>query len=332
MTQPTNNPASPPPLTAPPNSEASELPRRTLPAWLLSFLLHTCILVSLVFILSRFSGGASEIENRAGGIVLVNAVAATTEYLSEGDVTEPSPEATQQQSPPPMPSDDLPPDLAGLESSQAELTGVGQDFSEALSGADSLLDGMGSQRPIGGAVTTEVFGVKGTGSQFVYVFDRSASMEGYDGRPLRAAKKALIESLESLKENHQFQIIFYNDQTKVFRPDQGGEKLAFATETMKQKGAGFVQSIRGDRGTNHMQAIKKALSFGPDVIFLLTDAEGGFNQQELFRISQWNRSGTVINAIEFGVGGKPTLTNSLRMLSRENGGQYTYKNILSFRD
>jgi hypothetical protein len=101
---------------------------------------------------------------------------------------------------------------------------------------------------------------------------------------------------------------------------------------MKQKGAGFVQSIRGDGRTNHMQAIKKALSFGPDVIFLLTDAEGGFNQRDLFRISEWNRSGTVINAIEFGVGGQSALTNSLRMLSRENGGQYTYKNVLSFRD
>ena len=305
---------------------------RTLPAWLLSFLLHTCILIFLVLILSRFSGGASEIENRAGGIVLVNSIAETTEYLSEGEVTEPAPSANQQQSPPPMPAEDLPPDLLGLESNPSELTGVGQDFSEALSGADSLLDGTGSQRPIGGEVTTEVFGVKGTGSQFVYVFDRSASMEGYEGRPLRAAKKALMDSLNSLEKNHQFQIIFYNDQTKVFRPDGGDEKLAFATETMKQKGAGFVQSIRGDRGTNHMQAIKKALSFGPDVIFLLTDAEGGFNQQDMFRISQWNRAGTVINAIEFGVGGKPTLTNSLRMLSRENGGQYTYKDVRTFRD
>ena len=308
------------------------MPRRTVPAWLLSFLLHTLILFSLLFLLSRFSGGASEVENRAGGIVLVNAVAKTTEYLAEGDVTEPSPAAAQQQSPPPMATEERPPDLAGLESNPSELTGVGQDFSEALSGADSLLDGMNSQRPIGGQVTTEVFGVKGTGSQFVYVFDRSASMEGYEGRPLRAAKQALIESLESLKENHQFQIIFYNDQTKIFRPDGRGDRLAFATDLMKQKGAGFVQSIRGDRGTNHMQAIKQALAFGPDVIFLLTDAEGGFNQQDLSRISQWNRAGTVINAIEFGVGGKPTLTNSLRILSRENGGQYTYKNVLSFRD
>lgn len=332
MTQPTHNPLGSEPPAGPAHTETSELPRRTVPAWLLSFLLHTLVLFSLLFLLSRFSGGASDVENRAGGIVLVNAVATTTEYLAEGDVTDPSPAAAQQQSPPPMPADDLPPDLAGLESSPSELTGIGQDFSEALSGADSLLDGMNTQRPIGGQVTTEVFGVKGTGSQFVYVFDRSASMEGYEGRPLRAAKRALLESLDSLKENHQFQIIFYNDQTKIFRPDGTSDRLAFATELMKQKGAGFVQSIRGDRGTNHMQAIKKALSFGPDVIFLLTDAEGGFDQRDLARISQWNRSGTVINAIEFGVGGKPTLTNSLRILSRENGGQYTYKNVLSFRD
>ena len=117
-------------------SDTSELPQRTVPAWLLSFLLHTLVLVFLILILSRFSGGASEIENRSGGIVLVNAVATTTEYLSEGDVSEPSPAAAQQQSPPPMPSENLPPNLPGLESSNSELTGVGQDFAESLSRMD----------------------------------------------------------------------------------------------------------------------------------------------------------------------------------------------------
>ncbi|MCH2177401.1 MAG: hypothetical protein MK106_01235 [Mariniblastus sp.] len=332
MTQPNNPLSDPEPTITTIRSDASELPQRTVPAWLLSFLLHTLVLVFLILILSRFSGGASKIENRAGGIVLVNAVATTTEYLSEGDVSEPSPAATLQQSPPPMPSEKSPPHLPGLESSNSELTGVGQDFAESLSGAESLLDGTGSQRPIGGAVTTEVFGVKGTGSQFVYVFDRSASMDGYGGRPLRAAKQALLESLESLEKNHQFQIVFYNDQTKIFRPEPGAARLAFATDTMKQKGVGFVQSIRGDRGTNHMNALKEALSFKPDVVFLLTDAEGGFSASDLNRISRWNSSGAVINAIEFGVGTSSALDNSLRILSRENGGQYTYKNILSFRD
>ena len=167
---------------------------------------------------------------------------------------------------------------------------------------------------------------------FVYLFDRSASMEGYEGKPLRAAKQALLKSLESLGDRHQFQIIFYNDRTRVFRPVPGTLQLVEATDEMKQKATRFVHSIRGDRGTNHMNALQQALALRPDVIFLLTDAEGGFTPTELNLVSRWNRAGTIINAIEFGVGTRGPGDRSLERLSQESGGQYTYKNVLSFRD
>lgn len=312
--------------------EVAALPRRTIPAWLLSFSLHVVLLFCLLLLLHRFSRGASQVENRAGGIVLVDVISETTEYLSEGEVAEASAAAQSEATPPPAPAEDRPPDLPGLEVAPLAGDGVGQQLAEELSGADGLLEGMSSNRPIGGQVTTEVFGVKGTGSRFIYVFDRSASMEGYEGRPLRAAKQELLKSLESLGETHRFQIIFYNDQTRIFQPEGGAARLVEATDLMKEKGTRFVQSIRGDRGTNHMSALQLALSFGPDVIFLLTDAEGGFTKREMDMLARWNRAGTVINAIEFGVGRKSDSDRSLQQLARENGGQYTYKNVLSFRD
>ena len=64
----------------------------------------------------------------------------------------------------------------------------------------------------GGTTSTGVFGVEGEGSKFVYVFDRSGSMQGFQGRPLAAAKRELITSLESLESVHQFQVIFYNER------------------------------------------------------------------------------------------------------------------------
>jgi hypothetical protein len=300
---------------------------------LLSFGFHTVLFVALLLLMSRYSGGAGDEETRTGGIVLVEATSeTTTEYLTEGDVADSSASATNQQSPPPLPSDsELPPELPGAASSPSEIAGVGDDLMESFQGADSLLDGKESFE-IGGKVTTEVFGVKGTGSKFLYIFDRSESMEGYERRPLLAAKSALKASLESLGKVQQFQVVFYNDEIRVCEISGEPTGMFFASDINKAAGARFVDSIRGDGGTDHLSALKFGLSLNPDVIFMLTDAEGGFTPAEMGAISDWNRGGTVINAIEFGVGSKGRSSDlSLERVAKQSGGQYTYKNILTLR-
>ena len=287
-------------------------------------------MATLIFLFSRFQSGVGDVENRTGGIVLVDLSSETTEYLSEGDIVESSSETAQQ--PPPAPaSQELPPSLPGMAFNESELTGAGEELVDSLTGSDSLLQGTTSDRPFGGKVTTEVFGIKGTGSTFVYLFDRSASMEELAGRPLRAAKSQLLESVNSLGESHQFQIIFYNDQTKIFQPEPGQSLMTFADELAKKRARSFIASIRGKGGTDHLNALKMALAFSPDVVFLLTDAEGGFSSSDLRNISNWNRSGAVINAIEFGVGGRG-LDRSLERVAKESLGQYIYKDVRSFRD
>lgn len=307
-------------------------PNRKVPAWLLSCGFHTLIFGAIILALGQYRGGAGDVEARSGGIVLVEVTTESTEYLSEGDQSDSSSSATAQQSPPPLPSDrELPPDLPGANSAPASVTGVGDDLMKSLPGADSLLDGSESFE-VGGKVTTEIFGVKGTGSRFLYVFDRSESMEGYERRPLLAARKALKASLASLGKVQQFQIIFYNDKIRVFEMGRTPARMYFGTDENKQAGTRFVDSIQGDGGTDHLEALKYALSLGPDVIFLLTDAEGGFTPAELGAISDWNRAGTVINAIQFGVGSRNQGGDrSLERVAQQSGGQYSYKNILTLR-
>lgn len=302
---------------------------RQVPAWLLSLILHTCLFVLLLLAVSTVPRGAAKVENRAGGIVLVEMQSKSTEYLSEGDVREVENTAAAEQSPPPtVANDQLPPDLPGLESGEVPMTGAGNELVEGLPGANQLIEGENADLRIGGKVTTEVFGVKGTGSKFVYVFDRSKSMEGYGARPLLAARQALLQSLQSLGEKHQFQILFYNEGTKMFKYNQMNE-LHFATEELKAAAVQFVNNIRGDGGTDHMNALKQALMLKPDVIFFLTDAEGGFSRAELRELNHLNRSAAVINAIEFGeVRGRD---RSLQTLTAENGGQYVFKDIRTLR-
>jgi hypothetical protein len=302
---------------------------RQIPAWLLSLVLHTGLFLLLLLAVSVVPRGATNTETRTGGIVLVDLQSESTEYLSEGDTREVNSTASAEQSPPPtLVSDQLPPDLPGMESSEVPLTGVGKELVDGLPGAEQLIEGEGANLRIGGRVTTEVFGVKGTGSKFVYVFDRSKSMEGYGARPLLAARQALLQSLQSLGEKHQFQILFYNEGISIFKYNQLNQ-LHFATEELKSAATQFVKSIRGDGGTDHMNALKQALLLKPDVIFLLTDAEGGFSRAELRELNQLNRSAAVINAIEFGeIRGRD---RSLETLTAENGGQYVFKDIRTLR-
>jgi hypothetical protein len=61
----------------------------------------------------------------------------------------------------------------------------------------------------------------------------------------------------------------------------------------------------------------------------LTDAEGGFTKSQLREIGRMNRTGAIINAIEFGESrGKD---RSLESVAINSGGQYVFKNINTLR-
>jgi len=176
--------------------------------------------------------------------------------------------------------------------------------------------------PGGSKVGVRVFGVEGVGTKFVYLFDRSSSMEG---APLAAAKQQLIQSLESLEGIHQFQIIFFNHQLRHFDLTGGGNRIAFATDRNKQLAARFVGGITADGGTDRLTALRAAVALRPDVIFFLTDAEDDMPASELADVARLNRrAGATICTIEFGRGPPRRAQNFLTELAQLTGGQYGY--------
>jgi hypothetical protein len=161
---------------------------------------------------------------------------------------------------------------------------------------------------------TQVFGVTARGSRFVYVFDRSLSMQG---PALAAAKRELLTSLSHLKPVQQFQIIFYNEKPKKMPSPQ----LLFADDDGRRQAESFVGSITAAGGTDHVQAIELALLLQPDVIFLLTDAdEPPLSTRDLNAIHQKNTA--IINVIEFKTGSAAAKRSSLRQLAHQNRGEY----------
>jgi hypothetical protein len=325
-----------------PQAEPAQSPlRAVVPAWLLSFILHVAVLtVGAIFF--RVVPRGIEEPGRGVGIVLTQlSSSGPAEYFDEsgsggsyagvsplsGSETESSAKSAI-----PLPGADQLPQTSGpqLPKGLANVGLPGEE--EGLPGAGGLTKGGASgTRGVGdkGKATVEVFGVQGTGNRFVYVFDRSLSMSGYGGRPLAAAKRELIKSLESLGSVHQFQIVFYNEEPKVFntRPGQAPQ-LVFGNEDGKEQAAAFVNGITADGGTQHMAALFKALGMNPDVVFFLTDADDPkLTDADLNRLRRGNRGGVVINCIEYGSGPSQGDNNFLKRLAAQNGGHHVYVDV-----
>jgi len=323
------------------DSPATSPLRSLIPAWLMSLVLHFSVLTVGVMFLRVIPRGVEE-PGRGVGIVLTDPSASgQTEYFSDaGDGSSSSAAGAplsgstaqdQAHTAIPLPGPAQLPQTNGPQLPQAAANlGLPGD-GEGVPGAGELTQGSGTRGGLAGKgqATLNVFGVKGTGSRFVYVFDRSLSMSGYQGRPLAAAKRELIKSLTSLGSVHQFQIVFYNEEPRLFntRPGQPPQ-LVFATDENKERAESYVSSITADGGTQHMDALLKALSMSPDVIFFLTDADDPkLSDADLQRLRQRNRAGVVINCIEYGSGASQGENNFLKRLAAQNRGQHAYVDV-----
>ncbi len=308
-------------------------------SWLTSFLFHGLILAVIAILLYQIPKGAARDDIATGGIVLVNADLEANEkpYLEKDDVESPDATdaaaaaaagavaATEQT----MSLDDLP-DLPGLDAAD-DAKAKATQAQQAVPGAGDLAvpttqngGGKIGQKPVGFS------GVKGVGSRFVYVVDRSASMN--EKGLMKAAKAELKESLSSLTELQQFQVVFYNDHPLAFNPNGGPPKLFFGTEENIALALDFVERTTPDGATVHLEALEQALGLGADVVFLLTDADDGLTRDELAAIDRANRAAASINVIVFGPTAQPTAANlSFNRLTKENRGQFVYKPLTAIR-
>ncbi|MEX0978757.1 MAG: hypothetical protein WDZ48_07905, partial [Pirellulales bacterium] len=139
--------------------------------------------------------------------------------------------------------------LAGVLPAKGGQQGIGGSDSGVAAASELTGQPPPPNRRRGGYARTGVFGLEGEGNKFIYVFDRSGSMDGHGGAPLIAAKNELIASLENLGQTHQFQIIFYNDEPRIFNPAGRSGRLVFGTDQNKNLARRFVGSITASGAT-----------------------------------------------------------------------------------
>ncbi len=306
--------------------------RAKIPAWGTSVLFHAAMVLLLLLWVQRTPQGAAEESSREVGIVLKRMTTDGVKFEGENDALADRTAAID--SPHPIAADPIAalPDLASnstAEEALPELPSLGplEEAGPSDTGAASMTKGGGTTGGAPGDVgeksRVRVFGVEGVGTKFVYLFDRSTSMEG---APLAAAKQQLIESLESLQEIHRFQIIFFNTRAPIFTIG-GRKRIAFASDQNKRLAAQQVNSVVADGGTDRLEALKRAIALGPDVIFFLTDADDAMSPgdlQAIYRLNQ--RAGATICTIEFGRGPARDRENFLTQLASRTGGGSVYVN------
>lgn len=310
--------------------------------WTGSLIIHLLFLLIIAVVISQVPKGQGGVQDKPGVVVAGEIVVVNTDkneadkpFLDESDFQDPT-EPESEQDPVSVAAaatrqnlqELLPNDLPGLTKSENTFETDGRAL-EGLTGDDlkGLKDTVKNASSIGES-KIQFGGLVGTGTRFVFVVDRSTSMDS--SSLINAAKAELVASIESLPEHHQFQVIFYNDTTKFYRRNGGVNRLWFGTKSNKRSVFGFIKRTKTAGGTKHRQALASALELEPDVVFLLTDADNGLRKSEQNELLRINRAGTSINVIAFGASGEPTRDIlTFRGFARKTGGQFQYKTIQS---
>ncbi len=216
----------------------NDRPSRDFILWGLSFLFHLCLMVTIGVLWNPRLQAPAQTEDRVIGVALRHSLPQREELPAETQPLDHVPSsqqttanaATKQNSSGTQPSSfsNLGPasDLAVIDLDSALNQMLEGDAPSSNSSAMAHLSRTSSEAAIGDPNkrvkldgepgTASLFGLSGTGHRFVYVVDRSDSMNSIGGRPLRAAKRELKRSLQSLTDKHQFQLIFYNDTPKRY--------------------------------------------------------------------------------------------------------------------
>ncbi len=194
----------------------------------------------------------------------------------------------------------------------------------------------GKASPFGATVRQEsgeratMYGSGGNAKRLAYIIDASGSL--LDSMPF--VINEIKRSISELSDKQTFTIIFFQGDDLVEVPPAGLKK---ATSELKQQVIKWVDMDSGNivpkGSSNPVKAIKLALRYKPQLVFLLSDNITGRAQYEmnqtrlLTEIKKANNGHTKINTIQFlypdpltKIGLKPTM----ELISESTGGVYKF--------
>ena len=322
------DPLSPPPpdllpLLPPPEpaKPADEDPLTRLVPWGISLALHTAVICVTFFVVWSVVAAVEDKSHIVAALELAPEPALdpiqTTAVTNTRPVqAEPTPDL------PPVPTDQL---LEAVDLTD-ELIGL-----EGLSAADATPLAPTPAQP---ALTASFMGNRGGNARsIVFLIDASGSLVDV----LDYAIQELARSIRRLNAQQKFTVIFIgNFDGQPFREIPPGN-LQPATTAFKNQTVQWIdldeQNVFNNGTGDPMPAIRRALSYRPDLLYLLSDDITGrqeyeLNQQKLLEdIRDVNRARTKINTIQFvypdplAADGSP---GTLELIAEQSGGNYRF--------
>ncbi len=326
---------------------AGYVPRRAVPAWLMSVVVH---LVALVILGLTFQTVKRVLDVDEGERAVSITLASVndnqeTEYFDEEDQAATS-AAQAAPSPPPLPStaSEAPPLDTEIKLPGKPNTSIGEAMSAEFLTAPTL-DGTGRSKigmtdaeiaailaedarsrprgPEGDSARVGIFGSAGVkGHSFIFVIDRSKSMGGDGLGVLGAASTELYGALTRLEPNHRFQIVAYNHSTLYVNKQR---KLLRATPENIRKVPEYFNNMAAFGATNHLSALFTALRLKPDVIFFLTDGGSPYlNDSQIAEVVERAGRRTSIHCLQFGSGARSEEDDFMMQLANRTSGSFLY--------
>ena len=183
----------------------------------------------------------------------------------------------------------------------------------------------------GGAMGS-FFGIEAVGQEFVYIVDRSGSM---NGRRFRRAVGELKRSIRELQPEQRFLVILFSDSSRMMFDGNGGQtgELVEATTENKDRFSAWLSTVRVGGGTNPNSSLRSALKINPSAIFMLSDGE--FSERRKRKKGLLDSGGTAQSIVE--ASGKqvpvhaiafedPRSCENMKQLAEVSGGEYRFVN------
>ena len=190
---------------------------------------------------------------------------------------------------------------------------AGPSLAPTLSG---IGDGPGSgvpTRPAGSSVVV----VPNRARRVVFLLDRSGSMD-LSGA-LDRAKVELAAALDALPPDTAFQLLAYNSNALPLVGDLSG--LLPATPEKVARVRQELETLRASGFTLHVEAVRTALQFRPDLVVLLTDADD-LSPEKVHSMTIANSGRATIDVVELTRDPLPRPDGGLASLAARNGGRH----------
>ncbi len=178
-------------------------------------------------------------------------------------------------------------DMSLLVSSKSTATSAIDALRKAAEGGGGKSTGLG----VG---MTSVFGVRTKGNRFMYVADNSNSMS--KGR-LEAAIQEIQNSVEMLKADQSFYVIFYSDTAYPLFHPKSAKTYVPATPENKEKLREWMKTVEHCLHTRGEEAMALAMKLKPDVIYLMGD--GAFTDRTVTQTLEREDSRVLIHTFGF---------------------------------